>query len=169
MMVSDDDLAEQHDELIERFTTVQHNLASLREDYRLEARKRDKRILFTQIAIACAIAVALLAGIVGAFAIQTTRQANKDRAQRTIAACLQSNEQQRTQAQAEKDEERARQAESSQALDRLLKLLQITPAELAALQAAHLRKFDATVDHAHRLRDCSPAGIKAYYEPNGAR
>src|SRR5690348_6479205 len=86
-MMSDDDL-------IERLEAVQQSVDNLREDYKLEAKKRDRRIRLTQ----AAIVVALLVAFLTLWHARTTSQhldaANRDRAQRTIVACQQYNEQQ---------------------------------------------------------------------------
>lgn len=152
-------------------------VADVRAKLEEEGEKRDKRIKTAEDATAAsidaarkarnvaigAVLVGLIGIAVGGFGLKATQDANSDRKQRTVASCQQYNIQQANQAQAEKDEERERRAASSVSITPILDLLNITKAEYDALQAERLKKFDATVDRAHKLRDCSPEGIKAYF------
>jgi len=148
------------DDLIARLASLQASIDNVRSDMEREAVKRDKRIKTNQRAIIAAIGVAVLAVLVGGLGVKTARDANSDRAARTIVACKQYNRQQNDQADAER-------AESHDFVTALT--AGSTDPDIGTKAAMFNAKHDALIASAHKLRDCSPKGIAAFYSPNGAK
>lgn len=144
------------DELLARLGSLQSSIDSVRGDMEREAVKRDKRIKTNQWAIGITVVAALLAIGVGALGVKTARDANHDRAQRTVVACEQYNRQQKDQARAEREESHDFVTALSEGA---------TDPNIAAKVKAFNAKHDALIAAAHKLRDCTPAGIRAYFAP----
>lgn len=149
-MVSDDDL-------IERLESLQDSIDGLREDTKQRIRSSRKAI----IAVA---AIALLGIVVGAVGIRQVHDANASRAQRTLAACLQANEQ-------TKRAITAAEATSDNFIDYLGDAGKANP----QTDPVKLQQFvDGAKAAQHRVieknypkRDCSPVGINRFYSPKG--
>lgn len=158
--------------LLEKVNTLAENTAYLAEAYEEENRLRGIRIHKAEMAIRATIIVAVLAVAAAVIAIVVAGIATNalgtykhDTQKVRINACYQSNAQQLDQAKIEKGNERARRVQSpaTKALsDRILAQLHISQAEVDRFNAEQLKSFDAHIDQAHRLRDCTAEGVADY-------
>lgn len=131
-----------------RLADLLHSTEGIREEIRIENIKRDQRIRLSRILIFLVLAVAISATFV-AFSARHDLHASLQRtAEARIASCQQYNQQQQTQIAAEKLEIRQLTAQAKPGTERAV--------------TRFLAGYDATVEKAHKPRDCTPSGIEKY-------
>lgn len=159
MESSDPELVSTLEEMADRLDV---KLQGLRDDLADEAAKRDVRIRTNRRATWAALAVGAIGIIVGGVGIRQVHDANASRAQRTLAACLQANDQtDRSITAAE--------ATSDDFIDYLGTAAKANP----TTDAKKLQTFidgakaaqHTVIEKNYPKRDCSPAGIAAFYAP----
>ncbi len=150
-------------DLTEAVIGLEETLANFRVEQLEEARKRDIRIRTNRVTTWMAIGVGLVGVAVGAVGITQVHDANRARAQRTVAACLQANV--TNQAAADKDK-----ANFSDFVDVLVDAGKQNPNNKPAdpkiieqIKDQENARIQARADMPPLHRDCSPKGIAAYF------
>ncbi len=148
-------------DLVAQIASLDAALGSVHETLKAEGVKRDKRIRSNRWATALAILAALIGigvGILGVNAGRSSQraldEANAQRNENKIAACLQYKKQQEQGIDSDI-------AQSHDLIDALAASSPQTPATDTAV-VAYNEKHDALIREGHPLRDCSPAGIEKY-------
>lgn len=140
-------------ELGDQIDALDRSVTRVHETLKQEGIKRDKRIRTNRFAIGIATIAAVIGIGVGAVGIRASDDANAVRDVSRIASCLQYNDQQAVQIQAEIKESHDLLAALEQAS---------TDPDRVAKVALYNEKHDALIVKAHPDRDCSPAGIDEY-------
>lgn len=154
------------EQIIAELVAVNAALDGVRDDMEREGFKRDVRIRTNRRATTAAIAAAVIGIAVGLYGIHAVADANAQRRQRTVAACLQANQQTDrsiTAAVATSDnfiDYLGNAAKANPKTD-LTKLQQFVDGSKAAQHAVIAKNYPK--------RDCSPAGLAAYYSSNATK
>lgn len=148
-------------ELAARMDALITETQKLRAELAIENQKRDKRIATNRVLTVVTIVAVIAAIALGYKGVRATQDANESRAARTVASCVQYNRQQDEAIAADHDRAmalattfRAAVASNPNADEKAVNKF------LADL----VRDQDAASRAGHPHRDCSPAGIKRYFE-----
>lgn len=142
-----------NEDLLAKFQEVCTELADLRVAYAEEARKRDVRILTNRVLTGVAIVAAAVASWVGVAGIQEQDRTNRATDVARITSCVKQNADTLTDAQHVKDD-----------FVTFIDLVFPGPRSptVEARIASGIVTYDRAIDSHRKLRDCSPAGVKAY-------